>query len=211
MRKVTKKNEIPLRMIESEAIERRLNRFNNKDISAKTVKKLSKLLPWLNSLSSRTVTLRMVMNRIYNDIDYFMEHEIAKAIVCSKGCAHCCKVPVQVTLMEADYISQMTGLTINRVVNSRLEMPKSVDTYCPLLDQGTGTCSVYKFRPLACRLFATFDSWKFCETSDQGHYIHCFENQPLFKDVHQILIVNSKGAGDNVGLAAVAEIRDWFK
>ncbi len=211
MRKVKKSDEIPLKMLEPSSIERRRNQFNNREIQAKTRHKVGKLIPWLESLTDTKLPLRPVMNRIYNDIDYFMQNEIRPFSVCTKGCAHCCSVPVQVSLLEADYIAQKTSVKIHHVVKDRYEMPKSVDGYCPLLDQETALCSVYEYRPLACRLFATMDSWKFCEKSDQKHYIHTFESQPLFTMIHEFLLVQSKHNAKPLNVAAVAEIRDWFK
>ncbi len=211
MRKVKKCDEIPLKNIEPDAIARRLKHFNDREVSQKTQQKLGKLLPWLESHANKNVHLHKVMNRIYNDMDYFMTNEIVPLTVCTKGCAHCCKVPVQVSLLEADYISSKTGVKIQLVSKNRYTMPQSVDTYCPLLDQATGICSVYQYRPLACRLFATIDSYKFCERSDVSHYLHSFDSQPLFKMVHEFLLIQSDTAGKPLNVAAVAEIRDWFK
>ncbi len=210
MRKI-KDNQITIRMIEPKAIKKRLDYFNDRKIPQKTIDKVGKLLPWLESLENTSTNIRPLMNRIYNDLDYFMEKEIYPHSVCMKGCAHCCKVPVQVSLLEADYISQRAKIKIQHVEKNRYEMDQDVTGYCPLLDQATGTCSVYEFRPMACRIFATFDSWEMCERTDQRHYIHCFENQPLFKTMYDFLILHSKHAGTPLGLAAVAEIRDWFK
>ena len=211
MRKVKKRDEIPLKWIDEESIARRLRRFNDREVSLKTKNKVGKLIPWLEGMRGKTMPIHKIMNRIYNDIDYFMEREIKPASVCTKGCAYCCKVPVQVSLLEADYIANKTGLKIQKLTKNRYKMPDNVNTYCPLLEQDTGLCSVYVYRPLACRLFATIDSYKFCERSDTKHYIHTFDSQPLFKIVHDFLLVHSKDAGKKLDIAAVAEIRDWFK
>lgn len=211
MRKVNKRDEIASKFIESDGIERRFAQFNKRHVSEKTQKKVGKLPVWLESLKGKNISLHVIMNRIYNDIDYFMENEIADYLVCVKGCAHCCKIPVQVSLMEMDYIAQRTGTTIRRIEKSRYEMPQRVATYCPLLDKDTATCSVYKYRPLACRLFGTFDHWKYCEQPDKSHYIHSFANQPLFNTLHEFLMFHSDSAGKEIGVAAVAEIRDWIK
>ncbi len=211
MRKV-KDNQISLRMIEPDTVHKRLKSFEGRDIQNKTILKVGKLIPWLENLGNTktNVNIKPLMNRIYNDIDYFMKEEIYPHTVCVKGCAHCCTVPVQVSLIEASYIAQQTSHKLQRSVKSRYKMPPLVTSYCPLLDQETGTCSAYEYRPLACRLFATFDSWSFCEKNDQKHYIHCFESQPIFKVVHNFLLIQSQHSADAESLAAVAEIRDWF-
>ncbi len=211
MRKVSKHDEIPLSWIEKESIDRRLRQFDNREVSLKTKKKVGKLIPWLENQKGDSVLVHKVMNRIYNDIDYYMEKEVKPLMVCAKGCAHCCKVPVQVSLLEADYIARKVGVPINRLAKSRYEMPESVHSYCPLLEQSTGTCSVYAYRPLACRLFVTLDSYKYCENPKTSHYIHTFESQPLFKMINEFLLVHSKHASSSLSIAAVAEIRDWFK
>ena len=210
MRKVTKKNEIPIKMIEPDSIKRRLNRFAGKKVGIASEKRMSKLMIWLADNENNKVQSKALMSRIYSVIDKYMEKEIADFLVCSKGCAYCCKVPVQVSLLEANYIEERTKIKFNRKTKNQYQIAKRVDTYCPFLDQITATCKIYKYRPMGCRLFGTFDSWKECINSENSHYIHCFSGQPVFEHLHEFLMLHSKAVGENYNIAAVAEIRDWY-
>ena len=128
MRKVSRKDEISIKLLTPDSIQRRLERFNNLDIKPKTKAKVGKLLPWFYSLENQKVDTKVLLKRIYNDIDYYMENEIAPHTVCTKGCAYCCKIPVQVSLLEADYIASKGKIKLNKRVEWRYEMPTSVDS-----------------------------------------------------------------------------------
>lgn len=210
MRKVAKKDEIPVRFLEESAIQKRLSQFDSRKTKKKTLIKMKKLFVWLESQEGRKIDATVLIKRIYNDIDYFMESEIYANTVCAKGCAHCCKVPVQVSLLEAHYIARKTKIPLHRPSKNRYEILEGVDTYCPLLDQKSATCKAYQYRPLACRIFATIDHWKHCEDVHEHHYIHCFESQEGFKNIHNMMIMSSQNFAKKNNLAAIADIRDWF-
>ena len=210
MRKVSKEDEIQVRFLEQSSVTKRLNNFNTLSVSNETQEKVGKLILWLESQSNHIVDPKVIIDRIYEDIDYFMQKEIIPHSVCVKGCAYCCKIPVQVSLLEADYISRNANIAYTKLKDRRYVMQESVDSYCSFLNQKNGRCSIYAYRPLACRIFATIDHWKYCENAELNHYIHTYSSQPLFDYLHKFLMVHSEVAGYEHGVASVGEIRDWF-
>lgn len=88
--------------------------------------------------------------------------EISSACVCERGCAHCCKQLVSVTPLEIE----LAKLSPKFGKASPFDPATS---YCPFLDRDTAQCSIYEFRPLACRAFLAFDDPKYCEANVE----HC--------------------------------------
>lgn len=130
----------------------------------------------------------------------------AKNSVCIKGCAHCCKVNVDITVAEVCYIEIKTGIMVSESnYNLPAESPK-ID-YCPLLNRDTGLCNVYEYRPISCRSFFAFDDVKFCEDSGTSHRITGVQGQPNSKQLQDILHgICSDENGKQFG-----DIRNYFK
>ncbi len=146
------------------------------------------------------------VERVYKLVDWLIEHlGVYEKSVCQKGCAHCCALDVDVSIMEALYIADKMDLTVvDRDSRTNMGYHKSKD-YCPFLDKQTATCSIREFRPLNCRLFFTMDNPLFCELTEnlKKHAIFTADSSPIFK--HFTLsfqyISNNKNA----------DIREWFK
>jgi Fe-S-cluster containining protein len=94
-------------------------------------------------------------------------------VACRKGCAHCCHVWVSVTAPEAIYISkqvrQRAQPILDRVKTAHLKTRDfqfggqgRPPVPCPLLSENL--CSIYEFRPTACR-FAASENAAICERS----------------------------------------------
>jgi Fe-S-cluster containining protein len=79
---------------------------------------------------------------------------------CSQGCYYCCNTPVAVTGVEAEYIAHNTGYKIVSMANAKMKK-HSRPGYCPFLREGE--CSIYEFRPMACRVFTSFDDVSLCK------------------------------------------------
>jgi len=87
--------------------------------------------------------------------------------VCQKGCAHCCKIDVSISQLEAEYISATGGPTLDRG-KSRT---KGHDDACPFL-ANDGACSIYDRRPFNCRTFHTLDDPKYCADGKEDHQVY---------------------------------------
>lgn len=206
MRKVDPKNEIPVTMLSDEAIEKRIKECD-KDLSPKLTKKVRAIHTWLTNGAKHSleVDVNELVKRVYKVTDEIVA-ETGKQAVCRKGCAHCCKVPVGVTALEAAYLHSRTGIEINPLNEVVSISPKDID-YCPLLDQETATCSVYQYRPLHCRAFLTIDDPKYCEESNQEHYLFSVESSQALKFLRSVLEDLSR----TTEYAEWADIRAWVK
>ncbi len=94
-----------------------------------------------------------------------VDAELAKAksiaAACAKGCAHCCKVEVEVTNDEAELLAQLVGaghpIDRERLARQAAREPKSpawsapnADNRCVFL-KADETCGIYAQRPNVCR------------------------------------------------------------
>lgn len=76
-------------------------------------------------------------------------------VACSKGCSHCCKMPVLINEIEAKEIAKATG--------ARMATPEFTGKADHSLDGVpctflvNGACSIYENRPFACRVHYVMD------------------------------------------------------
>lgn len=159
-------------------------------------------------LTNGNVNVLKKVERLYEFVDWYITVTgVREKAVCQRGCAHCCYLDVDVTLIEALYLAKKTGnlTVIDR--NERLRAKYEVGhNYCQFLDKNTGTCTVYEYRPLACRSFMAFDNPKFCELDADGHGTE-----------HAIYVVKSSQLVQFIGYqlermssGRFADIREWF-
>ena len=99
---------------------------------------------------------------------------------CGKGCDGCCRHLAEVptlTKVEWEWLQQglvmLSGgqLATIRQRLSALAAQPARPVVCPLLDQSTGACPVYRHRPVACR------SYGFYAQRDKGLYCSEIEAQ----------------------------------
>lgn len=110
------------------------------------------------SLRSKFAQLRELADRV--------AAELAPVAACKAGCAYCCHISVTVSQFEADLIGQAIGRTPARLTGLPDREAAVRDYYgkpCPFL--AGNTCTIYAFRPLACRLhFSLADTPFLCNT-----------------------------------------------
>ncbi|MCU1788567.1 YkgJ family cysteine cluster protein [Pectobacterium polaris] len=166
-----------------------------------------KLQPIKNHSNKKITNLLKIINKktenpndktqaILDLSDEFRNQDgVPKHAVCQNGCAHCCKIPVSVTALEAKLIKS--------VINNSPKNKNSIkNNYCPFLDQGKANCSIYKVRPLHCRNFHSLDHYKYCYQFNTPHLIFTTASSERLTDLESVLIEASNGI--------IKDIRDWF-
>lgn len=108
------------------------------------------------------------MRKLYTWVDKLWNKGFKDAVVCKRGCSHCCYVNVSITAYEALYIEETTG---HKITNG--EHKKRGDyTLTPCHFLKDNECSIYESRPMACRVFGAFDSPEYCaDPTFPAHYI----------------------------------------
>ncbi|WP_160316738.1 YkgJ family cysteine cluster protein [Trabulsiella odontotermitis] len=116
--------------------------------------------------------------------------------VCQHGCAHCCKIHVSVTALEAYLIGQEIGKNpVQRKVQSK-------NDYCQFLDKNNASCTIYKVRPLHCRSFHSLDHYEYCTDLKIEHLI--------FKTAYSVRLLEIEKTLQSGSRCLVADIREWF-
>jgi len=104
------------------------------------------------------------------EIIYELQDSLSKSISkytpCKKGCSACCHYDVSVSALEIEYIEKMTNHQRTPLIGSSENF---LGKPCPFLIDNT--CSIYEFRPFACRRHhaLTTDAY-WCDTE------RCFEH-----------------------------------
>ncbi|MGD1336120.1 YkgJ family cysteine cluster protein [Vibrio harveyi] len=167
------------------------------DIPIGAQKRMKRLMDYINT--SDTITL----NRIYKDVDAFQNKCVVPVASCSKGCCACCHVPVEVTRIEAQFIAKSAHIPMNDLTSNKTREPDG--TPCPLLKNGI--CSVYEYRPLACRVFASFDNPLNCLDGKKAHVINTVASYAPIEYIAGMLAFVSREENEQ---AFYADIREWF-
>ncbi len=107
-------------------------------------------------LANENASPRSKLRKIYNlmtDLGSAAEPYVA----CAKGCSSCCKMNVTISQIEANLISEKTGLNVNQLANSKNhDSEEFIGIPCIFLKDGS--CSIYDVRPFVCRKHVWFDT-----------------------------------------------------
>lgn len=93
----------------------------------------------------------------YAFLDKVSREFVSTFATCSKGCSHCCRMNVQITRFEAEYIVMATG--IPHAPDARFTTGHK--GACPFLSNA-GDCSIYAFRPLFCHTYHALSDPALC-------------------------------------------------
>lgn len=191
--------EIPVRNYEA---------YSKNTISNETVERFYRLQDFLRTAAEKRP--EVVVKRIYAFLDHYMEKNVIPYSACAKGCAHCCKVPVTLTRLEAAFIewdNRKNRKAPKLTVPEGLFMPReAAESYCPHLDTKTATCKTYASRPFSCRVFASMDHWSECVDPNNGHQIYNDRSNEMLKILRRYLDeIDEKNGG-----RGLPDIRDFF-
>lgn len=189
---------------DSDLIKSRLKRYNPALVGSKMAGPKDYDINVLNKLVDKFISSKSDTERTQLLLDLSDEIRIQEGIpaysVCQQGCAHCCKIPVSVTAVEAILIGEYTGKKAKEIIEIEPALDKY--DYCPFLNRSTASCSIYKVRPLHCRNFHSLDHYDYCKTLEVDHLIFMTTSNERLTDLLDMLITASKGYS--------ADIREWF-
>lgn len=176
-----------------------------KPIPKHIIKKMMALDEWTEKNHPHAIDF---IDRVYSLADEFM-NLTGPYTVCQKGCSACCNMTVTVSAMEAGYIAEKAGMTLNPF-DSIIANKDPIETFdgepCPFLNQDKKCCSIYEYRPLSCRMFAAFDHPKYCQSTKVLHSISTAYNHPYFRHIQDNL---SNISLESLGVSNL-DIREWF-
>jgi Fe-S-cluster containining protein len=114
--------------------------------------------------AKRSLSIDATVDYLFSKIDLTTKRMSDVRVACGKGCSHCCNIWVSVTAPEVFYVAKRLSAQVPDRVREANELTKSFSheqrpyhpNPCPLLQNNQ--CSIYEFRPLFCRLAASFDA-----------------------------------------------------
>jgi Fe-S-cluster containining protein len=78
-------------------------------------------------------------------------------VVCRPGCCECCLGPFDITREDAarllEGLAQLDPARAAAIVSRAQRFRDGDDEPCPVLDPSAGTCELYAWRPVTCRVF----------------------------------------------------------
>jgi len=133
---------------------------------------------------------------------------------CARGCDACCRrlaAEPRLTAAEWDLLrAGLAALPAERlrpiaadvaILDGRSQGP----LVCPLLDQATGACTVYAWRPVACRTYG------FYVERELGLYCHDIEARVAVGALADVVWGNHAAIDHGLaGLGEVRTLREWF-
>ncbi|EAN9728883.1 YkgJ family cysteine cluster protein [Salmonella enterica] len=188
---------------DNDEIKKRLKNYNPKKVYRMPVNEnfqSEKLMLYLIKSITESDPLDRTYNLLMAADEIAEEMNVKNHAVCQKGCAYCCKIPVEITLIEARLISRETGKTINDYAT--IEKLKVGNSYCPFLDKNNARCTIYSVRPLACRSFYSVDHYKYCKNADVDHLIITMDSSSKWIEIQKTLL--------ELSYQKMADIREWF-
>lgn len=151
------------------------------------------------------VSPSVIVEKIYSAVDFYYKKAIAPGAVCKKGCSWCCRVPVDVSAIEVQYIHDKTGINCNELEKG-LDWSREPDkTKCPFLKNDC--CSIYEARPFNCRVFASMDSPDYCVDGSTEHHIYNWMSNGGLEYFRNLL---DQVSAKEYECAPVGDIREWY-
>lgn len=154
-------------------------------------------------INGRGVSLFESLEAVYAYMDRFNAF-VATFAVCQKGCSHCCKIGVEVSRLEAEYISVKGGPMLDQGSSRTASREGS----CPFLGKN-GACTIYDRRPFNCRTFHTLDDPKYCANLDEEHQTYGSAGTGYGVTIYSDLARWLDHVHQSRGLP-YRDIRDWF-
>lgn len=165
----------------------------------------------------QTVSPSNPLAQLHADIDARVQsiRESRPDWLCRRGCSACChrlaEIP-QLTKAEWELLKQgLEALPADEsdVIRERvlaLAKHPSRPILCPMLDEISGVCRVYPYRPVACRTYGFFVE------RDLGLYCKDIETQVERGELSMVIWGNQdRVSRDLKELGAIRELTEWFQ
>lgn len=134
--------------------------------------------------------------------------------LCRMGCDGCCRRLAEIpSLTAAEWLLLQDGLAtlspeqLQKIDQDLVALSTQVSRpiVCPLLDQSTGACRVYAYRPVACRTYG------FYVERDKGLYCKDIESQVAQGEWVAMVWGNQNAIDQGLrGLGDKRNLTDWF-
>ena len=132
-----------------------------------------------------------------------MKPEVLAQVRCGKGCAHCCRLWVGVTLDEAELLAERVRTGTAQPQPLRLEAQSGWETPAAFIGKSReeascvflgpdGACTVYEDRPSICRAVLVASDPELCRLGDQGTRITAVINPYVELVVSAALTVDAE-------------------
>lgn len=123
-------------------------------------KYIADLKSLIDRLNTQPGTLLLKLKQMYAFLSRFNKEFVSTFTTCEKGCSACCRMDVQLTPFEAEYIALATTIPLRRS-----PLTTGHEAACPFLSE-KGTCSIYNYRPLLCRTYHVLSDPALCNDLD---------------------------------------------
>jgi hypothetical protein len=139
---------------------------------------------------------------------------VAPQAACTSGCAACCYQPVAVTRQEAEVIANETGARLQEPARWSTEADmQHVGQPCSFLQESR--CTIYRSRPLACRLMFNMDADALLCQMVPGALSHVpyadYSNQKeLYVRAHLGRVRSEQELQAALGKLEMADLREFF-
>lgn len=182
------------------------------DNSIDTTEVLQKHDELLKELENENLDRLEKVKKIYDFITFHNAELFEKQSVCAAGCAHCCKINVDMTEVEAAYIAKNIDREYNQNIESEDAEQIIPNGYCQFLDQESSKCTIYEYRPSVCRMYHVFESPELCKAKEQQYQVTLASAaliEPLY--INEFIIKLSNNEELKLKRAGLRDIRQWFK
>ncbi|MGN2498837.1 YkgJ family cysteine cluster protein [Serratia nevei] len=168
-------------------------------------KYISQMKGLIDKLNHQNGSIYLQLKQIYAFLQHFNKDFVSGFTSCKKGCSHCCKIDIQLTPIEAQYIAFAT-----KIPPAPQNATTGHNSPCPFLSEKE-VCSIYNYRPLLCRTYHSLSEPELCKDAsstvmqygtakaNMGNFIYKTAAEWIYFQVQQA-----------TGRVDIADIRDFF-